>query len=192
MIDEPEQTVTLAPGATTVGVHGAHHRAGTPRRCTCARPRRRRPPPRATTRACWRSRPNAIPASSASKAAPARRDRSRARWRVEHIAADVRAARGLPRDFDFGRYDLVVLADVPRAALARRRRWRRWTASCARAAGCWSRAARRASARADTWRRASSRCCPCGSTSPSGARRRRWRWRWSSTGRARWRARRWS
>ena len=36
---------------------------------------------------------------------------------AEHIATDVRAARGLPRDFDFGRYDLVVLADVPRAVL---------------------------------------------------------------------------
>ena len=36
---------------------------------------------------------------------------------AEHIAADVRAARGLPREPDFARYDLVVLADVPRAML---------------------------------------------------------------------------
>ena len=35
----------------------------------------------------------------------------------EHVATDVRAARGLTRDFDFGRYDLVALADVPRALL---------------------------------------------------------------------------
>ena len=80
--------------------------------------RRRRPPSRATTRACWRSRPKRDPRVLCLEGTPGgRRDRSRARWPPSTSPPTCAPRAALPRDSDFGRYDLVVLADVPRAAL---------------------------------------------------------------------------
>ena len=97
---------------------------------------------------------------------------------AEHIATDVRAARGLPRDFDFGRYDLVVLADVPRAALpdptlAALDGFVRQGGGLLVAGGTQSFGPGGYIGDAP-----GARCCPSGSTSPTSARRRRWRWRW--------------
>ena len=79
---------------------------------------------------------------------------------------------------ELGRYDLVVLADVPRAALSDgalaaleafvRAGGGLLVAGGTQSFGPGGYAAGRA------WRR----CCRCASTSPSARKRPRWRWRW--------------
>jgi uncharacterized membrane protein len=114
-VDEPERTLALAPGATTVsftarvdepGVNTFHaHLAaagdGHPENdegvLAIATERELRT-------LCLEGTPGG--AGPLARALAAQR-----------ISADVRSAARLPRGFAFGAYDLVVLADVPRAAL---------------------------------------------------------------------------
>ena len=114
-VDEPERAIALPAGATTVSYQVRVAEPGT----TILRAHVQAHPiaiPK-TTKACWRSPPTAIPtASSVSKGRPAPR-LVRARARRRGIATDVRPARAGAAG-DLGRYDLVVLADVPRAALS--------------------------------------------------------------------------
>ena len=115
-IDEPEQTLTLAPGATTATFTVRMTEPGTATlhvRATAAGGDRHPSNDEGVLAIATEHDPRVLclegtPGASGSFA------RALA---AEHIAADVRAARGLTRDFDFGRYDLVVLADVPRAVL---------------------------------------------------------------------------
>ncbi len=116
VIDEPEQTIALAPGTTTAtytvritepGTVTLHVRA-------TATGGDRHPDNDEGVLAIATERDPRILCLEGSSGAAGSFARALA---AEHIAADVRAARGLPRDFDFGHYDLVVLADVPRAAL---------------------------------------------------------------------------
>jgi uncharacterized membrane protein len=115
-IDEPEQTVTLAPGATMVGFTVRINEPTTATlhvRATAAGGDRH-PSNDEGVLAIATERDPRILCLEGSPGASGSFARALG---VEHMAADVRAARGLPRDTDFGRYDLVVLADVPRAQL---------------------------------------------------------------------------
>ena len=115
-IDEPEQTLTLAPGATTATFTVRMTEPGTATlhvRATATGGDRHPTNDEGVLAIATEHDPRVLclegtPGASGSFA------RALA---AEHIAADTRAARGLARDFDFGRYDLVVLADVPRAVL---------------------------------------------------------------------------
>jgi Mg-chelatase subunit ChlD len=115
-IDEPEQTLALAPGATTATFTVRITEPGTATlhvRATAAGGDRHPANDEGVLAIATERDPRVLclegtPAASGSFA------RALA---AEHIAADVRSARGLGRDADFGRYDLVVLADVPRAML---------------------------------------------------------------------------
>ena len=118
-IDEPEQTLALgaaatatasftvrinepgtsdAAGAAATAAGGDRHPGNDEGVLAIATEQRRR--------ACFASKGRRRACASFARALAA-----------EHIAADVRPARSLARDADFGRYDLVVLADVPRAVL---------------------------------------------------------------------------
>ena len=116
VIDEPEQTVTLAPGATTASFTVRITEPGTATlhvRATATGGDRHPENDEGVLAVATERDPRILvlegtPGSSGSFA------RALA---AEHIAADVRSARGLPRDADFGRYDLIALADVPRAQL---------------------------------------------------------------------------
>jgi len=142
-IDEPEQTVALAPGATTVAYTVRISEPGTVTlhvRATAIQPGTLKgfPDPPATMRgeqsspaphtnggdrhpendegvlAIATERDPRVLCLEGTTGASGSFARALA---AEHIAADVRATRGLPREVDFDRYDLVVLADVPRAML---------------------------------------------------------------------------
>jgi Ca-activated chloride channel homolog len=115
-IDEPEQTIALAPGTTTAtytvritepGTVTLHVRA-------TATGGDRHPENDEGVLAIATERDPRILVLEGTSGASGSFARALA---AEHIAADVRSARGLPRDPDLGRYDLVVLADVPRAHL---------------------------------------------------------------------------
>jgi Ca-activated chloride channel homolog len=115
-IDEPEQTITLAPGATTAtftvritepGTATLHVRAA-------ASGGDRHPENDEGVLAIATEHDPRVLIVEGNAGASGSFARALA---AEHVAADVRAARGLTRDFDFGRYDLVALADVPRALL---------------------------------------------------------------------------
>jgi Mg-chelatase subunit ChlD len=141
-IDEPEQTLALAPGATTAtftvritepGTATLHVHAtesgtlkGFPNPPAMMHGEQSSPAPHAAeggdrhpendegVLAIATERDPRILCLEGTPAASGSFARALA---AEHIAADVRPARGLPRDADFARYDLVVLADVPRAML---------------------------------------------------------------------------
>jgi len=115
-IDEPEQKLALAPGATTVTFTVRITEPGTATlhvRATAAGGDRHPENDEGVLAIATAHDPRILCLEGTSGASG-----SFARaLAAEHIAADVHAARGLPRDADFGRYDLVVLADVPRAML---------------------------------------------------------------------------
>jgi uncharacterized membrane protein len=115
-IDEPEQTLTLAPGATTASFIVRINEPGTASlhvRATATGGDRHPENDEGVLAVATERDPRILCLESTAGAAG-----SFARaLAAEHVATDVRSARGLPRDFDFGRYDLVALADVPRALL---------------------------------------------------------------------------
>ena len=116
LIDEPEQAVTLAPGATTVSYTVRITEPGTATlhvRATAAGGDLH-PDNDEGVLAIATERDPRVLCLEGSPGASGSFARALA---AEHIAADVRSARGLGRDTDFGRYDLIVLADVPRAQL---------------------------------------------------------------------------
>jgi len=116
VIDEPEQTLALAPGTTTATFTVRINEPGTATlhvRATATGGDRHPENDEGVLAIATEHDPRILVLEGNSGAAG-----SFARaLAAEHVAADVRSARGLPRDFDFGRYDLVALADVPRAQL---------------------------------------------------------------------------
>jgi Ca-activated chloride channel family protein len=115
-IDEPEQTLALAPGATTASftVRITEPGTATLHVKTTATGGDRHPENDEGVLAIETEHDPRILVLEGTPGASGSFGRALA---AEHIAADVRAARGLPRDADFAHYDLVVLADVPRAML---------------------------------------------------------------------------
>ena len=148
-IDEPEQTLTLAPGATTAtftvritepGTATLHVRATATGGDRHPSERRGRAGDRDRTRSA-RSLPGRRPRG--------RRDRSRARW-PPSTSPPTCAPRAACRATSTSAATIWSCSPTCRAPCCPTRRWRRWTASSARAAGCWSRAGRRASVPAAT------------------------------------------
>jgi uncharacterized membrane protein len=116
VIDEPEQTLPLAPGTTTASFTVRINEPGTATlhvRATATGGDRHPENDEGVLAIATEHDPRILVLEGGSGASG-----SFARALAdEHVAADVRSARGLSRDFDFGRYDLVALADVPRAQL---------------------------------------------------------------------------
>ena len=176
IIDEPERTLAIPAGTTTVSFTARIAEPGitTLRAQMTAAPRR--PPPRERR-------------GGAGDRHPARAARPVLEG-ASGVAGPVRARAGARADRRRrppGRAPPGTSSSAAttwwcwptsRAPRSATRRWSRSTASCATAAACWSPAARRASAPAATPARAWRRCCPCASRSPTSARRRRWPWRW--------------
>ncbi len=130
-------------------LHGAHHRAGD-RDAARARDRdRRRPPPRKR-----RGRAGDRDRARSPRALPRRQRRRvglvRARAGAPSTSPPTCAPPAGCRATSTSAATIWSRWPTCRAPCCPTRRWRRWTASSARAAGCWSRAARRASARAAT------------------------------------------
>jgi uncharacterized membrane protein len=115
-IDEPEQTLALAPGATTAAftVRITEPGTATLHVHAAAAGGDRHPENDEGVLAIATEHDPRILCLEGSAGAAGSFARALA---AEHVAADVRSARGLPTNFDFGRYDLVALADVPRAQL---------------------------------------------------------------------------
>jgi hypothetical protein len=115
-IDEPEQTIALAPGATTASftVRITEPSTVTLHVRAAAAGGDRHPENDEGVLAIATEHDPRVLVLEGGTGASGSFARALA---AEHVATDVRAARGLPRDFDFGRYDLVALADVPRAQL---------------------------------------------------------------------------
>jgi len=116
VIDEPEQTLPLAPGTTTASFTVRINEPGTATlhvHATATGGDRHPENDEGVLAIATEHDPRILVLEGNSGASG-----SFARALAdEHVAADVRSARGLSRDFDFGRYDLVALADVPRAQL---------------------------------------------------------------------------
>ncbi len=176
-VDDPDRAHALSAGATTVSYQVRvaatrdDHPAG-PRAASSDR----RPENDEGVLAVADRGPHR--ASSVSKGRPAPPGRSRTRSPPQAIVPTSTRRGPAPPATSAG-IDLVVLADVPRAALWPTRRWPRWKRSCAPAAGCWSAGGTQSFgpggyARRRAWRR----CCPCAWTSPRSRRRPPWRWRW--------------
>src|SRR6185503_12434975 len=114
-IDDAERTIELPPGATTASFTARITEPGisTLRARITATPDRRPDNDQGVLAIATEREPRVLALEGTPHAAA-----TFARALLpDHIATDVRAATRLARDVDPGAYDLIVLADVPRASL---------------------------------------------------------------------------
>ena len=119
VVDEPERTVAVAAGTTTVSFVARVTEPGTATlraRLTPDAPDRHPENDEGVLAIATAREPRVLALEGAGSAAAPFAHALEA----EHIAVDVRPARALPPRPALDRYDLVVLSDVPRAALGER------------------------------------------------------------------------
>ena len=119
IVDEPEKTVDVAAGATSVSFVARVTEPGVARlraRLVATRPDRHPENDEGVLAIATEREPRVLALEGAATAAgPFARA-----LEAEHIAVEVRPARDLPPRPELDRFDLVVLSDVPRAALGDR------------------------------------------------------------------------
>ncbi|HVR00497.1 MAG TPA: VWA domain-containing protein [Polyangia bacterium] len=119
VVDEPERTVDVAAGATSVTFVARITEPGVATlraRLLPARPDRHPENDEGVLAVATEREPRVLALEGAATAATSFAHALES----EHIAVDVRPARALPARSALDRYDLVVLSDVPRAALGAR------------------------------------------------------------------------